>query len=111
MSTATVTAPKPPKRVLPANLGKTANAVSKINSALTEPEAIKVLGILATGEAEIAELAKVIKTNDLLIGDVLNWLLKAKLVAKVKAGTKAPASYVLTESGSKVWSAIQALVS
>jgi hypothetical protein len=103
------TAPKPAKRTLPANLGKTANVASKIHSALTEPEAVKVLGVISTGEAGTAELAKVVKTNDLLIGDVLDFLLKAKLIAKIKAPAKSPASFIITELGSKAWAASQSL--
>jgi hypothetical protein len=101
--------PKTPKRVLPSNLGKTSNTASKINTALSQPEAIKILGILTTGEAGTAELARHIKTNDLVIDEVIGWLIKAKLVAKVKAAPKAPASFALTDLGTKAWSAVQSL--
>jgi hypothetical protein len=103
------TTPKTPKRVLPSNLGKTSNTASKINTALSQPEAIKILGILTTGEAGTAELARHIKTNDLVIDEVIGWLIKAKLVAKVKAAPKAPASFALTDLGTKAWSAVQSL--
>jgi hypothetical protein len=109
MATAPASAPKAPKRILPANLGKTANTASKILAALASPSAVKFLGILSTGEAGTAELEKLIAPSETLIVDLAASLIKAKLVAKVKTGKGGTASYVLTDLGAKAWAAVQSL--